>query len=160
MRAKMNTKHCDEKCKFNINNVCCFGPRKQYGCYLDIGEGGIDKIYQKEIGYTLMRAAQFENIRNAPEKIDEIRQNFDAIEKLRSKPFGFIYKEHNYTVNDAARDQGECPHCGEKASDGFFWNKERDKNSYIGTYSFGGEYVAVCFECPGCFEKFFYHNTE
>ena len=74
-----------------------------------------------------------------------------------TKQYNFVFKGHEYTYKDAARNQGYCPHCDAKAKD-FVWNKDKDKESYVGRHDFDKIEFAECFQCPRCNEFFFYHN--
>lgn len=78
--------------------------------------------------------------------------------EFSQKVYDFIFKGHHYTFNDAARHQGMCPHCGMNSPDGSFW-QESDK-AFIGKAKLGSIMYARCFECPNCFNKFFYHYAE
>lgn len=81
----------------------------------------------------------------------------DLLKTFSNKQFNFVFKGHEYRFKDSARDQGRCPHCEQKAKESM-WNKDKDKDSFIGTYHFGEQFYAECFECPSCHEKFFYHK--
>ena len=95
-------------------------------------------------------------INNISEKDKEKKKiNNDIINTFAIKIYSFVFKDHQYIFNDSARNQTECPHCGCNAPDGSFW-RVIDKG-YIGYCDFGTKEVAVCFECPECFEKFYYH---
>lgn len=82
----------------------------------------------------------------------------ELIKDLKNKVFDFIFKGHEYKFKHSARNQSECPHCEHKASDGFMWDETRDKKAFIGKKKLGDDMYAYCFECPKCFNKFFYHN--
>ena len=87
------------------------------------------------------------------------KMNDELLQSFVGKEYSFTYKNHEYTFKDSARNQRECPHCEFKAPDGSFWN-ERD-SAYIGYYDgFKDGNVAVCFECPECFDRFYYHYNK
>jgi hypothetical protein len=67
-----------------------------------------------------------------------------------------VFKGHTYTHNDRADNQGQCPHCGEIAPNKFFWKPE--DSAFIGFKKIDEKWSIYCFECPKCFEKFFYHK--
>lgn len=79
--------------------------------------------------------------------------------QFNNKVFEFVFKGKHYTAQDSARSQSHCPHCDAMGSDGF-WNPMSDKKSFVGVKKLGHGNVALCFECPKCFEKFYYHTTE
>ena len=81
------------------------------------------------------------------------------VKEFTSKQFDFVFKGHEYTYKHSARNQSRCPHCDQQSGDGFIWDPKRDKDAYIGTYKQNDIINAICFECPKCFKKFFYHNT-
>ncbi len=159
MRASGNNEPCDEECKFNRTGTCLFGPMRQYGCYLEIGEVGLDKLTSREMVYNNMRTGVMMASMESGD-VEEAREELSLIETMRSTQFGFVFKGHDYTICDAARNQGRCPHCGKQSSDGFMWDDANDREAYVGKYSFGSGNIARCFECPKCFEKFFYHDSE
>ena len=80
----------------------------------------------------------------------------DLAKKFLNKKYDFIFKGHQFTLKDSARDQTRCPHCNERSSDGNLW-KITDK-SFIGKHKLNDIEYALCFECPKCFEKFYYHQ--
>jgi len=86
------------------------------------------------------------------------KANEELIKTFAAKLYSFDYNGHSYTYKDSARNQSMCPHCDLKAPDGSFW-RIKDKG-YIGYYDFKQGEVAVCFECPECFEKFYYHYNK
>ena len=67
-----------------------------------------------------------------------------------------VFKGHEYTRADRAGHQGKCPHCGENAPDGSFW--QASDKAFIGHKKVNNIRSIFCFECPRCFEKFFYHQ--
>ena len=89
------------------------------------------------------------------------QQNLDKQNPLTDedfmKSYHFIFKGHEYTVVDSARHQGRCPHCDNKAKDGFMYDAYEDKEAFIGYYKVDEDNYILCFECPKCFEKFYYH---
>jgi len=89
---------------------------------------------------------------------EQKKVNEELMKKFAGKLYSFDFKGVSYTFKDSARNQGQCPHCDNQASDGFFW-KETDEG-YIGYYDFKQGEVAVCFECPECFETFYYHYNK
>jgi len=80
----------------------------------------------------------------------------DLAKKFLNKQYDFLYKGHQYTINDSARNQSECPHCSERSPDRYAW-KLTDKG-FIGKHNLNDIEYALCFECPKCFKKFYYHN--
>lgn len=69
----------------------------------------------------------------------------------------FVYSGHEYTKSERAEHQGKCPHCGEPAPDGNFYQAYDD--SFLGYKKLDDRFSAFCFECPKCFEKFWYHQS-
>lgn len=70
--------------------------------------------------------------------------------------FNFLFKGKEYTHQDVAQNQGLCPHCGKNSID-YFWRPWDD--AFIGVYKLSKHESIYCFECPKCFEKFFYHQS-
>lgn len=92
---------------------------------------------------------------NFSEKDPEMKKaSNELIKSFANKEYSFVFKGHNYTYNDSARNQGRCPHCDAKSKN-YIWDKKDE--GYLGYHDFGGNQVAVCFECPECFENFYYH---
>jgi len=145
-KAKKHLEKCGEKCKYNHGGRCMFGKRDDWGCWIET-EGIEDKLWEllnirkKEAG--LMCGGELS------------KDHYSLAKKLEEKVFNFIYEKHEYVINDSARNQGECPHCGEKAPTDHFW-RPTDK-AFIGEKQLGKKQYAYCFECPQCFNNFFYH---
>ena len=76
--------------------------------------------------------------------------------ELIFKPYTFIFKGHEYVSTESARNQGECPHCGHRAKDKFFFTVKDE--GYIGYKETDEENCVVCFQCPVCLGHFFYHH--
>lgn len=74
------------------------------------------------------------------------------------KVYNFVFKGHNYIPSDRADNQGMCPHCSCQAPDNFMFDAKRDKELFIGYYKVDEMNCIACFECPECFEKFYYHQ--
>ena len=144
-RASEHMGKCDDKeCKFSSKGTaCCFGLRERVGCYMEHPEAVESQM--RAISALTMQS-QFARYRGDDE-------GAKLLEKIASKPFHFQFQGHEYTVSDSARNQSECPHCGAE-SPGYCWSK--DDKAFIGQKKVGDE-VCYCFECPKCFEKFFYH---
>ena len=87
----------------------------------------------------------------------EIKSNNEMIKNLTTKIYDFTFKGHDYKFKHSARNQSSCPHCDAKASD-FCWSSTKDKEAYIGKKQLTDEMYALCFECPKCFNKFYYHK--
>lgn len=83
----------------------------------------------------------------------------NIMKDMKNKVYEFVFKSHQYTFNDSARNQSLCPHCDRK-SKGFLWNPEEDKEAYLGKKKLNTDIYALCFECPSCFEKFYYHKNK
>lgn len=98
-------------------------------------------------------------IQNFDEKDPISKKATDSmIKSFASKKYTFDFKGHHYDFNDSARNQGECPHCSTKAPDGDFWRNTDE--GYLGYYDFDNVHLGICFECPNCFEKFYYHHDK
>ncbi len=146
---KQGNKCLEENCKFSTSKVCSFGMRNNWGCYLgsDVKE-------------------KFNTFKATSMSVG--RQGMDGINFVKSeaqKMFNFVYKGHNYTIKDSARNQGQCPHCDYEAPNNFW---KPDNKAFIGHKIFGKKLnilgkqekaYAACFECPKCFKKFFYHTN-
>jgi hypothetical protein len=149
--AKKRAKFCQDTCgnsdcRYCSGHKCCFGMISQWGCYAN-NESKIDK--QIDFTVFMRRGALASNQSHA----------FDLVNDMTiAKVFDFDFENHHYTINDSARNQSECPHCGER-SKGVMWNNKEDKESFLGTKELARKQFAWCFECPKCFKKFFYHNT-
>lgn len=74
---------------------------------------------------------------------------------IAKKVFSFIFKGHEYTPRERAIHPGHCPHCDLK-SPWLIW-EETDKG-FIGCKKIDPFQYIYCFECPKCFEKFFFHS--
>lgn len=84
---------------------------------------------------------------------------YSSLRNLSSKTYEFEYKDHYYTERDRAGDQGECPHCSYRARNRErFFDPYKDKEMFIGCKKFGEQNYVYCFECPKCFNKFYYHQ--
>lgn len=83
--------------------------------------------------------------------------SLDLAKKYIQKEYSFIFKEHEYTFNDSARNQSKCPHC-DYSSKSDCWQKDDD--GYIGCKNFNNGILALCFECPNCHENFYFHGYE
>jgi len=136
----------DTDCKFCHSNKCMFGVRQQAGCYMEVDKEIMDQYLN---GLIKMRMAE-EQL-----KFEGDIEASNILKDMRNKQYGFIYKGHEYTVADSARNQGLCPHCNLKAPDDEFW--QITDEGYIG---FNKEIGTHCFECPRCFDKFYYHGQE
>jgi hypothetical protein len=147
-KAKKNGGKCKEECQFNPHGTCIFGMRDKWGCWVET-EG----IESKMNELVALRSTR-ERAGVMPGSEEERIFNGATVDKI----FNFIFEGHEYVLSDSARNQGECPHCGEQAPDGKFW-QTKDKG-YIGYKKLADEQFAYCFECPSCHEKFFYHHTE
>jgi hypothetical protein len=79
--------------------------------------------------------------------------------KFANTIYTFDFNGHHYTYNDSARNQSRCPHC-DAICKNTLWNKKDDKKAFIGTAHLNSDIYAHCFECPKCFEKFYYHVTK
>ena len=102
-------------------------------------------------------ASQFEmQSSQAKNKKDQDRLRKTAMQ-FRRKEYSFTFKNHNYTYGDSARVQSKCPHCENSSSNGYCWSVEDE--AFIGAYKLNEYQMALCFECPLCHEKFFYHQT-
>ena len=146
-RAKKHLDDCEiVECKYCMENSCCFGLRCTGGCYMDLGDDALDDLVNRKMMFRAMENNVLVNGGNE----DEIK----LIKQIGNKSFNFIFKGHEYTYRDSARDQSRCPHCGNQTADGRCW-KEKSAE-YIGTTTD----IFVCFECPKCFEKFFYHGVD
>lgn len=107
-----------------------------------------------------LQIAQSAMMQKLTAKTDEEREAAESILISHvNKQYSFVFEGHEYTFDDSARNQSQCPHCGKKSSDGFAWSNIDDKESYIGTKDFGNGNLALCFQCPDCHEKFYYHST-
>lgn len=147
-RANNHLEVCEDMtCKYNMSGECCYGGRNSLGCYI------------------LMSAdtrewEEFKTIKLAmAEMLEEDEDKKRRLGKYLRKNYRFVYRGHEYTVEDSARCQDECPHCGHKkphTDSTVFWDEEDE--GYIGTYTDGRDEIR-CFECQRCFEKFFYHWT-
>ena len=73
------------------------------------------------------------------------------------KQYHFVFQGHEYTLNDRAANQGRCPHCNAQSSDHFMFDADGDKECFIGYYKIDDDNCTLCFECPSCFRKFYYH---
>jgi len=149
IRAKEHLDKCTEKCDYNPSGICAYGYRNRAGCYLDNQEKHED----------LMRSQSFLTMQR--EKIKYLEREDDSLaleelDRIINKSFRFVFKGHEYTLRDSARVQSQCPHCGHNSAGGRCWSE--DDEGYIGTYKTGKEKM-LCFECPECFEKFFYHGV-
>lgn len=87
------------------------------------------------------------------EKNDKI--NNDMAKKFFNKQYEFDFNGHHYTYNDNARNQSECPHCGFQSTDNMWRMKDK---AFIGKIKLNDYEYALCFECPKCFEQFYFHN--
>jgi hypothetical protein len=85
---------------------------------------------------------------------DEIEKTFRG-----KKTFNFVYKGHEYTYNDSARNQSECPHCGASNGDIRLIDPIRDGDdfAFMGYKRLNEDTYAVCFHCQNCFNYLFYH---
>ena len=161
-RAKRHLDPCnDPDCKFVMSGICAYGMRDQAGCYMEDPEKH-EKLMNSQSGLIMAQSrlkyqeTDYGNVKphthTFKEQSEETKIAIKTIDKIVGKNFHFVFKGHEYTLTDSARDQSCCPHCGHQSDDGRCWSK-KDK-AYIGTHE-----GAVCFECPNCFEKFFYHES-
>jgi len=135
----------DTECRFGISGVCHFGLRNTHGCFqTDDLEGAMQSLY--------VTRKQTEMARFSGEDKGVVETGED----IMSKCFRFIYKGHEYSYRDSARAINACPHCGfTKPTHDIF---EENSDYYLGSKSLDDTFKAVCFECPKCFKKFFYHD--
>jgi len=141
---------CEVKdCKFNLLSddktfrICAFGMRETFGCYYK--EDAV-KVRVDEIKALIKLGVQRGDAADVPEMLDRM---------VLGKTYYFLFKGHEYTISDSARDQRCCPHCGFRNSRGDFW-KRRDKE-FVGAVK-AERGVLMCFECSNCFKKFYYHS--
>lgn len=147
-KAKKHLGKCREECKYNHGDKCMFGMRDLWGCWIETE--GIEDKYWELINIRKKEAG----LRYANQ--EESKGHFSLAREIERKVYNFLYKGHEYVLGDSARNQGECPHCGEQAPTDHFW-RPQDK-AFIGDKKLGDKQYAYCFECPKCFKKFFYHN--
>jgi hypothetical protein len=146
--AEKHLEKCNnKKCKFSCGGKkCCFGLRNSAGCYMtnpEKMEEHMNNVYNLRMQYEIRSRTGD-------------KESADILKQLETKQFTFVFKGHEYTVNDSARNQSECPHCGNQTGDGSIWSIESE--AYIGVYV-NKKDIMRCFECPKCFEKFFYHDV-
>ena len=145
MKAKKHLDKCTEKeCKYNTSNTCMYGLRNRLGCYLD--SEMIHDIKQQEL--LILDREQMAM------KYTLKEHEHDLIGKLTKKQYEFICCNHHFTIKDSARNQGECPHCGKRSITNFY---EFTDEEFIGYKVIDKHQTVLCFECKGCFGKFFYH---
>ena len=164
IKAEKHLDYCGDNfshCKFNSGNRCCFGLRNTYGCFLDNPEL-MDKRIDSDVKLRIAFILNSKGLRKTGIIPDEVPQlghyDKDFIEDITiKKVFDFVFNGHHYTIRDSARNQGECPHCGNQPI-GDFWNED-DKEAFIGVKKVSDKQFLWCFECPKCFKKFFYHNS-
>ncbi|MCK4668297.1 hypothetical protein KAU33_16210 [Candidatus Dependentiae bacterium] len=137
----------DEECKFcqpiKGRNRCCFGMRDTMGCIME--DPAVQDRCNDLLGI-VSRAAEV----GANDNV------MDLINRRKEKIFNFVFKGHNYTASDSARNQNTCPHCGYRNPSGLMFRRNDPGVVFIGTKDFGG-HTAECFECGNCFKKFYYH---
>lgn len=120
-----------------------------------IGDDLLERM-TKEANMTLAKSIFINNF--AEKDPDKKKAGDELVKSLTNKQYSFIFKGKEYTYKDSARNQGRCPHCDEQAPDHHFWQTK--DSAYVGMHSFGNGFFAACFECPACFEKFYYHKTQ
>jgi len=169
IKAEKHLDKCGQahsSCKYQTDGKCCFSRRKDWGCFLDNPE----KL-NSQIDFNMLVRKQefiysFYGNNRPSKKTQEMskikcktleKHSFNISNELDKKVYDFIFKEHHYTINDSARNQSECPHCGYK-SNGDMWDKIEDKKAFIGIKKISDKQFLYCFECPNCFEKLFYHR--
>jgi len=149
IKAKRQMDFCGDDyryCKFNMSNKCCFGLRNGYGCFFD-NPKIMDEMLQT--GMNMRLNALGSGVGHAVDLVDDM-----TIKKI----FDFVFRGHHYTIKDSARNQSECPHCSYN-SKGDIFKPDTDKKAFIGVHKISDKQYIYCFECPKCFNKFFYHNS-
>lgn len=145
MKAKKHLGRCTEKsCTYNgSGNICAFSMRERWGCHLD--------------AEVKTRVDEFSIILKT-ETLNGCVNHNSLAQSIAKRTYDFVFKGHQYTINDNARDQGECPHCGNRSKNMIFAT-EKDNAKFIGRKKMDKGSV-LCFECDKCHEKFFYHTDK
>ena len=147
-RADKHMDACeDDDCKFChvVDGLqrCCFGMRNNYGCI------ATDPEVQE-------RCNELMGIVSTSVRVGADTDSMDLINRRKDKVFNFIFKGHEYTASDSARNQSTCPHCEYHNLSGRMFDKDSEGVLFIGTKDFGN-HTAECFECGSCFKRFFFH---
>lgn len=144
LRAKYHLDPCgDMTCQYSRTGICSFSGRNTQGC---VKESRELQLYLDSLAV----------LPSSPEY-------FDLLTKLVNKQFSFVFQGHEYTFEDSARDQSECPHCGQKAVSGMIHPVDDNKSgnfAFIGIKKLAEDQHAVCFECLKCLNKLFYHAND
>jgi len=154
LRADAHLGRCDDaacsmctEIETGKGTVCCFGPRNKIGCK-QIDEGVEEKMEE---------LTALTDILTKADTIESYTKMREVVDTIASRVCTFVYNGHEYSIRDGAKNQSECPHCGNREIGNTAFHRVSKKATYLGTVWFG-DHGARCFECSACFEKFFYHT--
>ena len=141
-RAKRHLDPCgDDECRYCQKNMCCLGGRNTKGCI----QAEPDLAMQVEASVIVAS------------RMDDPAE----MRKIMSKQYVFMFKGHEYTFSDSARNQGRCPECDKESISGrmieLIEDDEAGTFTFIGIKQLSESEYAVCYECLDCFTKFYYH---